>query len=180
MFFTSRLKVKFCSSRNPNLANMKNALTLVYQLALVVILFSCNKDDVKPDEINIEHVGEKWLITSVVYNIVDQNLTNPGQAVKIGTLANAGAFYFDGVKGSFDITIDDYHKEDVFSFQENSQDVTIISISQNVGVSSFSQHVIAISGEKISATTMSLQGTVTKQSTKGQFVLTGTFSLTKE
>lgn len=146
----------------------------------VLLWTACNKDDDAPTEIKINHVGEKWQISSVTYTLVDQNLSNPGQAVKTGTLANAGAFYFDGGKGSFDITIDDVHKEDVFTFQESSGDITIISINQNVGVSSFSQHVIAISGEQTSATAMVLQGTVTKQSLTSQFVLTATFELLKQ
>ena len=159
---------------------MKKAF-LFFVLALAALIWTaCSKDDPKPKEKEINHVGDKWTINSVSYTLVDQNLSNPGQAVKTGTLANAGAFYFDGTTGSFDIEIEDVQKEDVFSVEDDAGDITIISINQSVGVSSFSQHVIAISGEQTSATTMTLQGTVTKQSLTSQFVLTATFELLKE
>lgn len=157
---------------------MKKAIYACYLVSIFIL--GCSKEDEKPAEVKINHTGEKWQITSVSYTIVDQQFTKPSQSIKTGTLANAGAFYFNGSTGSFDITIGDIHKEDVFSAQINGIDVTIVSINQTVGVSSFSQHVIALSGDQTSTTTMTLQGTVTKQSTTAQFVLTGTFELLKE
>jgi hypothetical protein len=151
-------------------------------LALVVFVQACSKDDdPKENEIEVNHVGEKWRISSVEYNIVDQSLTNPSQMVKTGTATNAGAFYFDGAKGSFDIEIGTFHKEDVFGFQlTNNTEVSITSINQTVTGSSLSQYVIILSGDKNTATTMSIDGTISKQSLSGQFVLTGTFELVKE
>lgn len=158
---------------------MKNLSACLWCIALCFVLVSCNKEsDPKPDN-SINHVGEKWNIVSVEYTLVDQNLTNPGQVASNGTATNAGAFYFDSGKGSFDITINQTTKEDYFSYSETGSDVSITSISQNVGGTNFSQNVIALSGEKTSATTMTLDGSITRQSTTGQFVLTGTFMLQK-
>jgi hypothetical protein len=156
---------------------MKNRFIYPYMLFLGIAL-ACSEDKIKEDQINVNHVGEAWKISSVDYNIVDQSTS--GQGVKIGTKADAGTFYFDGTSGSFDITIDKVHKEDVFNFTENANDITIVSISQNVGTATLSQNVIAISGDKTSATAMTLQGTITKQSLSGQFVMTATFSLVKQ
>lgn len=161
---------------------MKKYLTPM--LLLAVSLFfaqACSEDDdpkVEADVLN--HVGTPWKISSVEYNLIDQNLTNPSQGFKTGTATNAGTFYFDGTKGSFSFTIEGTKKEDYFNYQEDASDVTITSISQSVGGSALSQNVIALSGDKVSATTMTLSGTITKQSLTGQFVLTATFSLVKE
>lgn len=156
---------------------MKNHINFFLSLLMVVFCFACSKDDPEADKNTVNHVGEKWNISSVDYNIVDQDLTSP--AIKNGTASNAGAFYFDGANGSFDIKIEDYHKEDVFGFQLNNTDVTITSIEQSVQGASISQNVIVLSGEK-DLTTMTLSGTITKQAVTSQFVLTGTFVLVKE
>jgi hypothetical protein len=158
---------------------MKNLFAYVASTVLCIALLSCSKEkDPAPDN-TIDHVGDKWNIVSVDYTMIDQNLTTPGQIADIGTVANAGAFYFNSGKGSFDITIKQTSKEDYFSYTESGTDVTITSVSQSVGGSNFSQNVIALSGEKTSTTTMTLEGSITKQSTSGQFVLTGTFMLQK-
>lgn len=157
---------------------MKKYIGSFLMLSAIILNLACSKDDPK-DENKINHVGEKWNISSVEYNMIDQNLSNPGQSVKTGTASNAGAFYFDGSKGSFDLTIENVHKEDVFSYTENTGEIDITSVGQAVSGASFSQNVIAISGDK-SSTTMTLQGTVTKQSMTGQFVLTATFNLVKQ
>lgn len=146
-------------------------------MAIVGLCISCAPDEPKDPQITVNHIGERWNISSVEYNIVDQDLTSP--AIKKGTETNAGAFYFDGSKGSFDIKIDDYHKEDVFGFQLNNADVTITSIEQSVQGTSISQNVIVLSGEK-DVTTMTLSGTITQQAVTSQFVLTGTFVLVRE
>jgi ABC-type proline/glycine betaine transport system substrate-binding protein len=151
-------------------------------LLLVVSLFgqACSEDEPKKKESTVNHVGTPWKISSVTYTLIDQNLSNPGQAVKTGTATDAGTFYFDGTKGSFDIKIEGIEKEDVFSYQEDAADVSITSVSQNVSGAALSQHVIALSGDKLTATTMTLSGTITKQSLTGQFALTGTFNLVKQ
>jgi hypothetical protein len=151
--------------------------TTILFLAFTLVLTSCSKDENEP-AITIQHTGEKWNITSVEYNIVDQSLTSP--TIKTGTKANAGAFYFNSAKGSFDINIDNYHKEDVFGFTQSSSGISVTSINQSVSGSMVSQNVIAMSGEYNTATTMTLQGSITKQSTSGQFIMTATFQLTKQ
>lgn len=155
---------------------MKTAIRILPVLVIVLASIACEEEETAN---KINHTGEKWNITSVEYNIIDQNLSNPSQSVESGTKADAGAFYFDGGKGSFDISVESYHIEDVFNYSEDASDLDITSVDQSVGGSSFSQNVIAISGTKDTNTTMTLEGTVTKQSMTSQFVLTATFTLTK-
>jgi len=145
-------------------------------LAMVPILANCTQDD--PRTRQVIHEGEKWNITSVAYTIVDQSLTSPG--FKTGTKSNAGAFYFNGTEGSFDIRIYNYHKEDYFGYTVSSSDITITNISQSVSGTRFSQDVIAMAGEYVTTATMTLEGTITKQSNSGQFVMTASFELAKE
>jgi hypothetical protein len=153
-----------------------------YSLFFILIVFSiigCNKEEDPEPENNIEHVGEKWNIVSADYTLIDQNLTNPSQLVQTGTATNAGAFYFDSGKGSFDITIKTTNKQDYFNYSESGGDVSVTSIAQNTGGTNFSQSVIQLSGKKTSTTSMTLTGTITQQSTTGQFSLSGTFTLEK-
>ncbi|MFZ6010591.1 MAG: hypothetical protein ACOYXT_09605 [Bacteroidota bacterium] len=154
----------------------KKLWPIAFLFALLIV--SCSKDEDAVPASKLNHVGEKWNITSVEYNLIDQSLS--GQAVKFGTKTNAGTFYLNGDQGSFDIIIDNYRLEDYFSYEENAGDITIISINQNVGTSNFSQYVTVISGDKVSATSITLSGTFSKQSNTGQFIFTGSFELTKE
>lgn len=158
---------------------MKMRLSFLFIFSVCAALTGCNKDEDPEAENTIEHVGEKWNILSVEYSLIDQNLTNPSQVVQTGTATNAGAFYFNSGKGSFDITIKTTNKQDYFSYSETATDVSVTGISQNVGGTNFSQNVIALSGEKTSSTTMTLEGTITQQSMTGQFSLTGSFTLQK-
>ncbi len=158
---------------------MKRQLIRTVIMALCVVALACSKESDPVPASTLNHVGEKWTIVSLEYTMVDQNLSNPSQIATNGTVTNAGAFYFDNGKGSFDILINDTRKEDYFGYTETGTDVSITSIAQNAGSSNFSQNVIAMSGEKTSATTITLDGTITKQSLTGQFVLTGTFTLQK-
>ncbi|HEY0655799.1 MAG TPA: hypothetical protein VGD65_21840 [Chryseosolibacter sp.] len=158
---------------------MKKYISLLFLLVFSAFVLSCNKEEDPEPENNIDHVGEKWNIVSVEYSMINQNLTNPSQLVQTGTATNAGAFYFNSGKGSFDVTINTTNKQDYFSYTENGSDVSVTSISQNVGGSNFSQNVIALSGQKTSSTTMTLDGTITQQSMTGQFSLTATFTLQK-
>jgi hypothetical protein len=157
---------------------MKNHILSFISYAVLTLCFACSGNDPEPSQITINHTGEKWNITALEYNVVDQNFRNP--SIKNGTTSNAGAFYFDGSKGSFDIKIDDIHKEDVFGLVSGTSDITITSIEQSVQGTSFSQNVIVLSGDKPSGSSMTLSGTITQQSLNGQFVLTGTFTLTKQ
>lgn len=158
---------------------MKKHFCNIVCIALILLSQACSKDDDPGNnEVDINHLGEKWTISSVEYNIIDQSLTSA--SVKSGTQADAGAFYFDGVKGSFDIKVDKFHKEDVFGYEFNNTNVSITSITQSVSGSTISQYVTALSGDKNTATTMTLDGTITRQSLTGQFVMTGTFQLVKQ
>jgi hypothetical protein len=159
---------------------MKKYMGPVLLLAVSLLGQACGGDEPEEKQNTVNHVGEAWKISSVAYSIIDQNLTNLGQGVKTGTATDAGSFYFDGTKGSFDLKIEDLRKEDTFSYQESASGITITSISQNVSGAALSQHIIALSGDKLSATTMTLSGAVTKQSSTGQFVLNATFSLVKQ
>lgn len=148
---------------------------LLSAFAFLFLLIGCGGED--PETNRIKHKGEKWNIVSMEYNVIDLSLTSP--MIKSGTQNNAGAFYFDQSSGSFDIRIDNWQKEDVFGFSEKSGEITIISVQQNVSVSSFSQNVIAITGQKNSSSSMALQGTITNQSLSGELVFTGSFTLSK-
>lgn len=161
---------------------MKSKMLFLFVLLSVAAVFSsCSDDDdpkVKGDP-DLAHEGDKWNIASADYMLIDQ--TTSSQTVKSGTKANAGSFYFvnGGDKGSFEMNIEGYNKEDVFIYtiDGSTGDVTIVDIEQNVGVTT-NQNILVISGES-TATTMTLDGTITKQSTTGQFVLTVTLTLEK-
>lgn len=157
---------------------MKTYQRFVFAIIFVCLALACNKDEDATPEIIVNHVGEKWNIVSVEYTLIDQNLSGGGQLIDIGTATNAGAFYFNNGKGSFDITIKNTNKEDYYGYTETATSVSITDIKQNVSGQDFSQNVIALSGNK-TATTMTLSGSITKQSTTGQFSLTGTFVLQK-
>ena len=158
---------------------MKNSTGIFSAFLVAILVSACFSGEIKSTKKKVTHVGEKWNITSVEYNIVDQKFSSGAQTIKNGTATNAGAFYFDGSQGSFDIVIDPYHKEDVFGYSENPPSITVNTIDQNVGGLTFSQSVIAFSGEK-DGNTITIDGTITEQTTSSQFVLTGTFVLTKD
>jgi hypothetical protein len=156
---------------------MKTSYTLVVFM-MISVLISCSKDDdVEPSKLN--HTGEKWKITSVDYTIVDQSLTNPANWVQTGTADNAGAFYFNGSDGSFDILINDNREEDFFGYTTDGGSVSIVTVEQSLSPTRFSQSVIAFTGDK-TETTMTISGTFTRQAGISQYVFTGDFLLTKE
>lgn len=153
--------------------------TLIPIIILTLLLAGCSKnEDPTP---KVVHTGDKWIITSVDYSLVDQHFNPVSMTVDAGTVSNAGAFYFDNGNGSFDITIKSTHLEDYFSYDENDPDISIVSIDQNAGGGTFSQNVISLSGSKDPDTLIiTVEGSIIKQSTSGQFTLTGTFTLEKE
>src|SRR5688572_2125092 len=109
---------------------MKTANAFLVLLCISSILISCSKDeDVSPAKLN--HTGEKWKITSVNYTIVDQGLSNPMEWVKTGTASDAGAFYFNGSEGSFDIVIEDERQEDYFGYTSDGGSVSIVTVEQS-------------------------------------------------
>jgi len=154
-------------------------LLFLFMLLASAGIFSCSEDEVKvKGDADLTHEGVKWNIASVEYMLIDQTTTS--QTVKSGTKADAGSFYFveAGEKGSFEMNVEGYNKEDVFNYSiDVNGDVSIIDIEQNVGVTT-NQNILVISGAS-TATTMTLDGTITKQSTSDQFVLTVTMTLEK-
>ena len=152
---------------------------LLWFTCLTLLLSACSKDDDAEPKAKLNHVGQKWVISSLEYTIVDQSLSNPAQWVKSGTTENAGAFYFNGTEGSFDIVIDKKHTEDYFGYTEEESGISIVTVDQSISATRFSQNVIAISGDIIGGT-MTLSGTFTKQNIAQQYVFTGSFTLTKE
>jgi hypothetical protein len=155
--------------------------SLVYFLAVILTIASCSKDSEvkkKGSDGDVTHTGDKWTITSVDFTLIDQGTS--GQTFKSGIKENAGSFYFDGEKGSFEFDVEGYHKEDVFHFTNDSGNLTVVDIEQNVGVVT-NQNVLVLSGEQTSETQRTLEGTITKQSSlTSQFVLTATFTLVKD
>ncbi len=152
---------------------------LLWFVCVSLVLSACSKDDDAKPETKMTHVGEKWVISSLDYTIVDQSLSNPAEWVKKGVATNAGAFYFNGTEGSFDIVIDKKHTEDYFGYTENESGITIVTVDQNISASRFSQNVIAITGD-VDEGTMTISGTITRQNVAQQYVFSGSFTLTKE
>jgi uncharacterized protein YdeI (BOF family) len=145
---------------------------LVYLFALIIISAACSddKENKRKGDADVTHTGDKWNIASVDYMLIDQS--TGGQTMKNGTKTNVGSFYFDGAKGSFEMELEGYHKEDVFSFVNNQGSVSITTIDQSVGGGTISQNVLSLSGDYDTDTQITLSGTIVKQSTTGQFVLT--------
>lgn len=159
---------------------MKLRMFFCFIVALAAFV-SCSDDKEvtkKGSDADVTHTGVKWNITSIDYTLIDQSTS--GQTFKSGTITNPGLFYLDTDKGSFEFDVEGYHKEDVFSYSDASGSLTITDIEQGVGGGVVSQNVLVISGNKISETEITLDGTITKQSSlASQFILTGTFTLVK-
>ena len=115
------------------------------------------------------------------YTLIDQSASGTiGQTFKTGTKENAGTFYFveGGTKGSFEMNIEGYNKEDVFNYSNDAGAVSILDIEQSAGLTT-NQNILLINGDA-TATEMTLDGTITKQSMTGQFILTVSLSLVKQ
>jgi hypothetical protein len=158
---------------------MKAKIWFFSLFVLPLALISCSEDEkeVRKGDPDITHESahSQWNIVSADYTLIDQNTSGTvGQTFKTGTKENAGTFYFsdDLTSGSFEMNIEGYNKEDVFN--SNS----IFSIEQNVGVQT-NQNILSINGDA-TATEMTLEGTIVKQSTTGQFMLTVSLSLVKK
>ena len=99
---------------------MKSKMLFFVAIIASAALISCSEDDEKTlkGDPDITHVGEKWTITSINYTLIDQSTSGGvGQTFKTGS-EGTGAFYFvDGQpKGSFEMRIADYNKEDFFNY----------------------------------------------------------------
>lgn len=159
---------------------MKSKMLFFFIAAVSAALFSCSDDNEvkRKGDPDVSHEGEKWTITSVEYQLIDQSTSS--QTFKNGTKANAGSFYFvpGGPKGSFEMEVEGYNKEDVFNFTLDQGAVSIIDVEQSAGVQT-NQNILVLSGEA-TETEMVLSGTITKQSTTGQFILTLDMTLQKD
>ena len=154
---------------------MKSKIFFFMTVVVAGVLISCSDDEVKlKGDPDIVHEGEKWTIASIEYTLIDQGLSGSSvnQTFKEGTKANAGSFYFvnGGVKGSFEMNIEGYNKEDLFEYDDTDGSVSISQISQTVGVTT-NQNVVEIGGSS-TETEMTLSGIISKQSMTSQFVLT--------
>ena len=149
--------------------------TKMFFLFLIVLTaFSCSDDNEvkRKGDADVTHVGVKWNITSIeTYALSDISTT--GVISKAGNLSNAGSFYFaDGGKGSFEMMVEGYNKEDVFNYTNDAGSINIINVEQNVGTST-NQNILVISGDKLSDIEMTLDAvSIVKQSTAGIFSLT--------
>ena len=164
---------------------MKAKIWFLFLFVLSAAVISCSEDEeeVRKGDPDITHdaAHAQWNIASATYTLIDQNTSGTiGQTFKSGTKENAGTFYFsdDLTSGSFEMNIEGYNKEDVFQSTPNSGSINIINIEQNVGAQT-NQNVLSISGDA-TATEMTLDGTIIKQSTTGQFMLTVSLSLVKK
>lgn len=163
---------------------MKAKVRFLFVFLLPAVLISCSeeKETRKGDpDLTHESAHAQWNIASVMYTLIDQSTSGTvGQTFRSGTAENAGTFYFsdDLTSGSFEMSIEGYNKEDVFSCTPNSGSISIFDVQQSVGVQT-NQNVLAISGDA-TETQMTLEGTIMKQSTTGQFMLTVSLSLLKK
>lgn len=154
---------------------MKPKMFLFFIVVLATTVISCSDDkEVKrKGDPDVAHEGVKWNIVSVnTYALSD--VSTGGVTNKTGSLSNAGAFYFvnGGTKGSFEMTIEGYNKEDLFNYtKDEAGEINIFSLDQSVGTAS--QNVLVISGEQTSDTEMILDAvSIVKTSTSGIFTLT--------
>lgn len=154
---------------------MKSKLYFFLLIIFSVAIVSCSDDDddKKKGDPDITHEGQKWTVASIDYTLVDQSTsgTNVKQVFKDDVATNAGTFYFpeSGTKGSFEISVEGYNKEDYFNYSLDDGQINIVTIEQQAG-SQIGQNIIAISGTA-NDTEMILSGAITKQSTTGQFIL---------
>ncbi|MDQ2658144.1 MAG: hypothetical protein M3Y60_12050 [Bacteroidota bacterium] len=163
---------------------MKSKMLFLLVVLLSAVIVSCSDDDEKKGNADpdITHEGDKWTISSIDYMLIDQNFSGSSikQVVKDGTKTDAGTFYFveGSSKGSFEINVEGYTKEDSFDYTLDEGNVSIVSIEQQAGVQT-NQNIVALSGSRAD-TEMTLSGSITKQSLSGQFSLTMEVVLKKQ
>lgn len=162
---------------------MKLKLLFFMTVVFAAIVVSCSDDDEKiKGDPDLTHEGVKWNIKSADYTLIDQNTSGGaiGQTYKKGTKLNAGSFWFvDGSeKGSFEMNIEGYNKEDAFYYSNDNGSISILKIEQNVGIAT-NQNLLSFDGMS-TATEITLDGEIAKQTTSGNFVLTVSLTLVKE
>ncbi len=155
---------------------MKSTIPFLAAALMCVALISCSDDDdpkAKGDP-DITHEGVKWTVASVDYTLIDQGLSGSSvnQTFKEGTKENAGFFYFvdGGEKGSFELNLEGYNKEDFFGYSIDGESITVFQITQSAGLKT-NQNVVEFDGS-VTDTEITMSGVITKQSMTGQFVLT--------
>lgn len=164
---------------------MKSKMLL--SLTIVVLagaLISCSEDEVKlKGDKDVVHEGDKWAV-SLIDSYVLMDVSTSGMVNKTGSKADAGSFYFvEGEnKGSFEMNIEGYNKEDLFSFTKDANgNIDIVQVQQSVGVTT-NQNILVISGTQTSETEIILDAvSIVKESTTTVFSLTATqITLTKQ
>lgn len=160
---------------------MKPVLFMIVVSTAAVVSCSDDEKKVKGDP-DLTHEGVQWNIKSAEYTLIDQNTSGSGigQTYKTGTKDNAGSFWFveGGEKGSFEMNIEGYNKEDAFYYSDDNGSISILQIDQNVGVAT-NQNVLSFNGTS-TGTEITLDGEIVKQSTSGNFVLTVSLTLVKQ
>ncbi len=164
---------------------MKTLSKITLFLCSIIFLFvSCSKD--KTIERHVQKSDGIWNIDLVDWTVVTQS--GSGQSITTGTTNNAGTFTFenDG-SGEYSYTVGDtIVRTGTFNWSVDDEKVIITSVSQSFSWSgSITQKAVAYIGTKPSKTKMTLEGSETEQYSGGssnisQFVLTGTFTMTKK
>lgn len=153
---------------------MKSRILYFLILLIPAVMVSCSDDkEVKlKGDGNIAHEGEKWNIVSVG----EYALTNVGMSgveSKEGSASGVGSFYFvDNTKGSFEMKIEGYNKEDIFNYTiDDNGGILSTEVSQSVGLKT-NQNVVVLSGNKTSETEITFDNiSIVKESTSGVFTL---------
>jgi len=165
---------------------MKSKMLFFLMVLFSAGVISCSNDNEvkKKGDPDIKHEGVKWNISSIDnYSLSD--ISTSGIISKTGSKANAGSFYFiEGQnKGSFEMDIEGYNKEDFFNFtKDQNGNIEIINIEQAVGATT-NQNILIISGNQSSDTEIVLDAVsiMKESSTTGIFTLTATtIKLVKE
>ncbi|MBW8050796.1 MAG: hypothetical protein FVQ77_10770 [Cytophagales bacterium] len=149
---------------------------------LLLIGISCSKE--KQLERSLHKKDGIWDIDKISWTIVQQDTS--GQSIETGGVeTNAGTFTFDkGGSGSYDYTVAGTKRANTFSWQVDGSDITISRISQSINSNfEIEQIVISFTGSETSKNNIELTGSEIIQEVGGvnidQFVLTGTFNLSK-
>lgn len=163
---------------------MKSKLLFLFVAVLSAAVVSCSDDKEvkKKGDPDLTHEGVRWNIVNIDYTLLDQSFSSGsiGQTFKEGSKANAGTFYFldDEGRGSFELNVEGYNKEDAFTYSIDNDNINIMAISQSVGVKT-NQNILTLSGST-TETERIISGTITKQSMSGQFNLTVDMVLERE
>ena len=160
---------------------MKTLKTISLFTLIFLVFGSCSKD--KSLENHIDKNDGVWNIDRVDWAIVSQD--NSGQKLSSGTTYNAGTFTFDKGNGKYSYTVDTTSRSGNYTWNVSSQKVSVVALyeSVNFNTGAVVQKTVTYSSTSAGKTSMVLEGTETDQevgSGFNQFVLTGTFHLSKK